>query len=77
MLIRCEQAEGRPIPKKCYDENGDLDQEHIFCAVCDRDESRDVSYTHTLWQAVHLLLGGGATPCLPAGEAEHCRAQKA
>ena len=42
MLMRCEEAEGRPIPSNKYDVNGELDQEHIFCAICDVAESSDV-----------------------------------
>ena len=43
LLQRCEEAEGTPIPAAHYDSDGELDETHIFCAICGRGDSTDVS----------------------------------
>ena len=43
LLARCEEAEGAAIPAEHYDSDGELDETHIFCAICGRGDSTDVS----------------------------------
>lgn len=38
----CEEAEGdRAIPAECFDEDGELDEQHIFCARCSDSDTND------------------------------------
>ena len=43
IVRQCEDGEGAAIPAEDYDSDGDLDNSKIFCAICRRNESTDVS----------------------------------
>ena len=39
----CDEAEGAvPLPEDAFDENGEIDEAHIFCSICRSGESTDV-----------------------------------
>ena len=41
----CEESQGeRPIPPELFDEDGELDEEFIFCCRCTQIEAPEVNY---------------------------------
>lgn len=42
IVRQCEEGEGVAIPAELYDSDGDLDEAHIRCAICQSGESTDV-----------------------------------
>ena len=56
----CDAPPGlKAIPAELFDEEGELEEHHIFCAVCYSYEMADVSACGVIPGGVLLLRAGG------------------
>ena len=56
VLKECEEVGGaRPIPATNFDDNGELDEKHIFCSQCLEPESYEVRTAGAMTTALPLI----------------------
>lgn len=76
-LKACEEAGGDAvIPAEVYDPNGELDEEHIFCAKCSIGQCFEARGRAAHAESPQSRSGGAqrAMHCAVAASQHHCRA---